>query len=414
MQKTLFLILPLALTLAGCGGTNDSTPPTKPETPAAPKAAEATEKAPPKDDSPAPLLGEWTQQLKEMRFPSAPAAGRLSGLAFAPKAVELSRIGGRSLTLRQGDEFNPDLEVKIALSAGKDDNFSGKTYEIGPDAGAGSLSVGVTRKGAEGGLPERGSYNEKLALRLEFGAEDGGNLPGKIYLCLPDAAKSYVAGTFTAALEPDYTKPPRPDEFACVGGKVVLKGRDDYDVVAGFIGLTADNATVTNLTGTIVTTKADVSVSSAPYPPQRSTLVADAEAGCFYRHARLAPGRYLFFAGVNPRYIDWRWVEVRDKAPLAIDFAVEPDVAGTLEVVLPKDAKGGVVLVPLDEAGKVPDVKEALQAMTFAMKTDVPAKDGKVVLDGLRPGNYRATVGGTGKDVTVKAKETVRVDLSAP
>ena len=48
------------------------------------------------------------------------------------------------------------------------------------------------------------------------------------------------------------------------------------------------------------------------------------------------------------------------------------------------------------------------------MKTDVPAKDGKVVLDGLRPGNDRATVGGAGKDVTVKAKETVKVDLSAP
>ena len=89
-------------------------------------------------------------------------------------------------------------------------------------------------------------------------------------------------------------------------------------------------------------------------------------------------------------------------------------MAGTLEVVLPKDAKEGVLLIPLDEEGKVPDVKEALWPCPFAMKTDVTAKDGKVVLDGLKPGNYRAMVGTAGKDVTVKAKETVKVDLSAP
>jgi hypothetical protein len=411
MTNKRFLILSLALVLAGCGGTNDSTPQPKSETPATPKA---DGKVPPNEAAPATSPPAWTQQVKEMRFPDSGAAGKLYGRPFAPQAFELSRIGGRTLTLRQGDEFNPELQFKITLAAGKDENMSGKTYEVGPDAGTGSPLVSVTRKGEEGGLPESNTYNEKLALRLEFGAEDGGKLPGKVYLCLPDAAKSFVAGTFTAILEPDYTKAPRPDEFPCVGGKIALKGRDEYDAVAGFVGLTAEGTTVTNLTGTVVNPKVDVSVSSSPYPPQRSTMMTDADAGCFYRHARLSPGRYLVFAGIGPRYIDWRWVEVRDKAPLMIDLALEPDVAGTLEVVLPKDAKAGVVLVPLDEAGKVPDIKEALLALPFAIKTDLPAKDGKVVLDGLRPGKYRATVGGAGKDVTVKAKETVKVDLSAP
>jgi hypothetical protein len=413
MSNKRFLILPLALVLAGCSGTKESAPQPKPEAPTTAKAAESTEKATPNDAASAPAA-TWTQQVKEMSFPASPPAGKLNGQSFAPQAFELSRIGGRTLTLRQGDEFNPELQFKITLSAGKDDNLSGKTYEIGPDAGPGSPLVSVTRKGAEGTLPETKTYSEKFALRLEFGAEDGGKLPGKVYLCLPDAAKSYVAGTFTAILEPDYTKPPRPDEFPCVSGKITLKGRDEYDAVAGFVGLTSAGATVTNLTGTILNPKVDVSVSSAPYPPQRSTMMTDAEAGCFYRHARLSPGRYLIFAGVGARYIDWHWVEVRDKAPVMIDLALEPDAAGTLEVILPKTAKAGVVLIPLDEAGKVPNVGDALQALSFAMKTDVPAKDGKVVLDGLHPGNYLALVGGTGKNVTVKAKETVKVDLSAP
>jgi len=52
--------------------------------------------------------------------------------------------------------------------------------------------------------PESQLYTAKYALRLEFGQESGGKLPGKLYLCLPDESKSCVAGTFTAEVEPDY------------------------------------------------------------------------------------------------------------------------------------------------------------------------------------------------------------------
>ncbi len=417
MPKSRFLIPALVLALFGCSETNEKTPRTQPEaapTEKAPPTAEATEKAPPGDTTPPATPAGWTQQVKEMRCPASPAAGKINGRPFAPQTAELSRIDGRFLTLRQGEEFNPDVQLKIALSAAKDENFSGKTYEIAAEAGRSPLPVSLAWKGPEKQFPDVKTYTDKLALRLEFGQEDGGKLPGKIYLCLPDEARSYVAGTFTAAVEPDYARPPRPDEMPCVSGKIALKGRDEYNLVVGFIGLAADGTTLTNLTGTTVTPATETSVSSAPYPPQRSALVNDAEAGCVYRHARLVPGRYLVFAGAGDRYIDWRWVEVRDKTPLTIDFAVEPGVSGTLEVALPKDAKEGVLLIPLDETGQIPDMKEALLALPIAMKTDVPAKDGKVVLDGLRPGSYRALVGSVGKNVTVKAKETVKVDLSAP
>jgi hypothetical protein len=417
MPKSRFLILALALALLGCGDSKPPSAETKPESPTTPKvapAAETTEKPAPANETPPAPPGGWTQQVKEMRFPSAASAGKIHGQPFTPQAVELSRLGGRFLTLRQGEEFNPDLQVKVALSASKDENFSGKTFEIAAEEGPSAMSVTVARKAADGELPEVKSYGEKIALRLEFGQEDAGKLPGKIYLCLPDESKSYVAGTFTAELEPDYTKPPRPEEAPCVSGKIMVKGRNEYMLVAGLVGLTADGKTVTNLAGTAVAPGAETLVSSAPYPPQRSTLVNDAEAGCVYRHSRLAPGRYLVFAGAGDRYIDWRWVEVRDKAPLTIDFTVEPEVAGAMEVTLPKDAKGGLLLVPLDEAGQAPDLKEARAALSLAMKTDLPAEDRKVTLNGLRPGKYRATVSAAAKDVTVKAKETVKVDLSAP
>jgi hypothetical protein len=417
MHISRFLLLGLALSLFGCTGQKDSPAQPGQDTGTTPKddaVPQTTDKSPPQNAAvspPAPPAAAWTQDVAEMGFPTAPATGKVHGRPFAPRATDLSRLSGRFLTLRQGDEFNPELEVKILLSAAKDENFSGKTYEIAPAATQAVPRVSMSWREQERRPAESQVFTEKYALRLEFGQESDGRLPGKVYLCLPDESKSVVAGTFTADVEPDYAKPPRPDEAPCVVGRIALKGQKEL-VVTGILGLTAEGAPVSNLIGTPLAPEVERSVSSVTCPPQRSTLVNDAEAGSLCRHARLAPGRYLVFVGTGERYIDWRWIEVRDKAPLGLDFVLEPDAAGTLEVALPKDAKDGVRLIPLDETGKVPDVKDALSMLSLAMKTDVDAKDGKVVLDGLRPGRYRVGVGSVEKDVTVKAKETVRADLS--
>jgi hypothetical protein len=54
--------------------------------------------------------------------------------------------------------------------------------------------------------PATKSFRTGYALRLEFDQVSGTRIPGKIYLCTPDDAKSYVAGTFTAEIR----KPPPP------------------------------------------------------------------------------------------------------------------------------------------------------------------------------------------------------------
>jgi len=428
MPTSRILILTLALALLGCGDKSDPATQSKHD-PAPPSQGDAaTEKAPPREVAPSPPAPTppapqppvgWTQDLKQMRFPETAAAGKMHGQPFQPQTGEVSRVRGRFLTLRQGEEFSPEVEVKILLSGGKGDTFSGKSYEVAPDANPATAAeplppVTLFCKGQDPQNPEPVIFTSRYALRLEFGQESDGKLPGKIYLCLPDETKSYVAGTFSAEVEPDYSKPPRPDETPCVVGRIALPGKQEINVITGLVGLTADGTPVSNLTGTALVPDVETSVSSATAPPQRSSLAQDAEAGCVCRHARLSPGRYLVFVGSGDRYIDWRWVEVKDKAPLTLDFALDPKAAGVLEVTLAKDAKDGVRLIPLDEAGKVPDIKEALSLLSLAIKTDVPAKDGRVDLDGLRPGRYRAVAGAVEKDVTVKAKETIKVDLSAP
>jgi hypothetical protein len=61
----------------------------------------------------------------------------------------------------------------------------------------------------------------------------------------------------------------------------------------------------------------------------------------------------------------------------------------------------------------LPGGKDAVEWFGDIVKADAPVENGKVRLDGLRPGSYRAVVGAVQKDVTVKAKETATLDLSA-
>ena len=61
--------------------------------------------------------------------------------------------------------------------------------------------------------PATETITNGYALKLVFGQATNGRMPGKIYLCLPDAAKSFVAGTFDAEIRkppPPKSAPPRP------------------------------------------------------------------------------------------------------------------------------------------------------------------------------------------------------------
>jgi hypothetical protein len=49
---------------------------------------------------------------------------------------------------------------------------------------------------------QRKPFTSGYALRLEFGALANNQIPGSIYVCTPDDAKSCLAGTFTAEAKP--------------------------------------------------------------------------------------------------------------------------------------------------------------------------------------------------------------------
>src|SRR5689334_1281668 len=128
MSNSRCLILTLAMVLFGGTGQKEVPPPPAPDTVPAPKddpPPRAAEKPPAKEaPPPAPVIA-WTQDVREMRFRTAPVSGKLCGRPFASKTCELSRMRERFLVLRQGDEFNPELEVRILLSSDRNESFSG-------------------------------------------------------------------------------------------------------------------------------------------------------------------------------------------------------------------------------------------------------------------------------------------------
>jgi hypothetical protein len=145
----------------------------------------------------APPAAVWRSDLSKAKVPGEPAAGKIHGERFV---VEKAELQGTILTLRQGQEFFADREFKIFLfSAGQ--KPEGKTWNVRTDTGFDSPHVHMSYRVEKEGVPKSEVFSRGFAMRLSFGKAQNGRLPGSIYLCLPDARKSFVAGRFNAVLK---------------------------------------------------------------------------------------------------------------------------------------------------------------------------------------------------------------------
>jgi DNA-directed RNA polymerase subunit RPC12/RpoP len=130
----------------------------------------------------------WTTILDQMAFPAHPASGQLHGHDFTLKTATF-----RNVNLKLISENGLSLEV---LGLGK--SPQGQNYEIAPGDNDINLRIRLTWK--EGDTVQTVTFNQGYALKLDFGLAVGRKLSGKIYVCLPDDAKSYLAGTFQVLL----------------------------------------------------------------------------------------------------------------------------------------------------------------------------------------------------------------------
>jgi hypothetical protein len=131
-----------------------------------------------------------------------------------------------------------------------------------------------------------------------------------------------------------------------------------------------------------------------------------------YKHVKMTPGLYLVYAQAAPAFVDWKWVEVKEKAQVTVDFTIDVADAGTLEVQQPGQSPAArISLIPLDADGKLPDFKGAWDHVAVSMGLNFEAKKGKTVIENLRAGSYRVIAGKASADVQVKAGVTVTAEL---
>lgn len=147
----------------------------------------------PKKNSPTNLRPandtNWTYALDGLAIPDAAAAGWVHGQPFNCDRAIFATNG--VLTLRSG----PDLNVAISFNGAQAGVFAGKSIRVKTNT---DKAVRVTLRWRDDRQNGRDNFDGGYALRLEFGAIAGNHLPGKIYLVMPDAEKSYIAGTFNA------------------------------------------------------------------------------------------------------------------------------------------------------------------------------------------------------------------------
>ena len=129
-----------------------------------------------------------------------PAGGKVHGKIFTAQRVTLNADG---LTIRTAD-YPPEAGVTIYLHPNPIESLFGKTVVYETNS-AGAPLVNLRWKDAQGKEAKQ-PLNGGYALRIEFGQPAGDHVPGKIYLCAPDDAKSYVVGEFKAKIkEPKQT-----------------------------------------------------------------------------------------------------------------------------------------------------------------------------------------------------------------
>jgi hypothetical protein len=159
------------------------------------------------DDTPAAAVlsdtsKAWTLNLTNIAFPEQTVSGRIAGKNFS---CDRAVLQGGTLTLRQGPSGSQDPRMTLYLFATQPEELRSQSLTIKTnDTGAPRIVI----RWDENQMAMTKSFTSGYALRLDFGNPGPGGMPGKIYICLPDATQSFLAGTFNAEIRK--ASPPKP------------------------------------------------------------------------------------------------------------------------------------------------------------------------------------------------------------
>lgn len=136
-------------------------------------------------------------------IPDSAAAGRIHGVDFI---VEQASFQNGLLQLRQGTRGPVEFGFSINFNGAQPEDLAGKTINVTTNTEK-AAQVALHWKEDGSGKVKRAAYDAGYALRLTFGTLAKDRLPGEIYLCTPDAEKSYLLGSFNANARKPKPKP---------------------------------------------------------------------------------------------------------------------------------------------------------------------------------------------------------------
>ncbi len=144
----------------------------------------------------------WRLTLDEAVISNAPVVGRIHGQdCLIAQAI----FQGGILILRADTQGPMEFGCVINFRGARPEALSGQSIDVRTNA---EKAARVVLRWKDGGGAQKQIFDAGYALRLEFGALAKARLPGKIYLCAPDAEKSYLMGRFNAVVVKP--KPPPP------------------------------------------------------------------------------------------------------------------------------------------------------------------------------------------------------------
>lgn len=324
-----------------------------------------------------PVAGHQLDAAKQV-VPPTPATGSLDGTPFTPTEVTLTGTELTFAVLKPGDAgVARSLTIRLPAATNV---AAGLKLTVASEVKPGEVSTAPVIEwfNLSADKPSGYAHENGYALTLELAKREGGKQAGKLAVSLPDGAKSYLAGTFTAEARRAAGEPPGPDESPAVAGAVTIAGEPKGDLEVGLIGQPAGQVVTESVTLPVAGPPGRFSRTESPRP----TTLALAAGGQFrYEHVKLPPGRYLVWARQTPGPTAWSWVTVTPNAVTDAPLTLDAKRAGKLTVTTTQPT-GTLRLFPKDgDATPVPEV-----ALGYALKLELPS-DAKA-FDNVPPGRY--------------------------
>jgi hypothetical protein len=359
----------------------------------------------------------WELDQTKLAIPAAPVRGSIAGADVVP-AVQ---IEGAELSFRVFKAGTPVVERSVKLNlapllvAGQPlPQLLGRGWTVRVDAEPGP---GVPEVWREVAGKDPHLYPSGYALSLELGPRKDGKVAGKIYLCLADAEKTVLAGTFEAVYSRSHTERPGPDDGPYIAGAVAVTGaKPDAEVRISYVAFTGPQVFFKELQlpfDPVPELQARWTRDEADRPRVSTFVAGDGRGRAFrYEHVKLTPGRYLISAAIVGGPAVWKWVELPPGGALTENLALDATKTGGVEVTVPAGVTGKVSIAPADESARPALEFDLFVAVAFqVVRQDTDIVSGKALVKNLAPGKYEIRAGDLRGLVEVAAGRTAELTL---